>query len=59
MLILAFLRIFFNQPEIVEDTTSLCGLTKLSNTPPHQLSVLEIYSSNVLTTQTLGSYLYA
>ena len=64
MSIPAFFRIFFNQPEIVEDTTGLCGLTKLSkswehSSPDLQPSVREIYSSNVLTTQRLGSCVYA
>ena len=35
MSIPAFYRIFFNQPEIVEDTTGLCGLTKLSKSWEH------------------------
>ena len=64
MSIPAFLRKFFNQTEIVEDTTGLCGLTKHSKiwepSSPHlQPSVREIHSSNVLTAQRLGSCVYA
>ena len=55
---------FFNQPEILEDKTRLCGLTKLRKKlstllPDLQPSVREIYSSNVLTTKRFGSCEYA
>ena len=64
MSIPAFFRIFFNQPEKVEDTTGLYGLTKVCKnwercSPDLQSSVREIYSSNILTTQRLGSFVYA
>ena len=64
MSIPAFLRTFFNQPEIVEGTTGLCGFTKLSKSGEHSSSDLQpfvrnIYSSNILTAQRLGSFVYA
>ena len=59
MLILTFLKTFFNQPEIVGS----CELTKLSVSWWHSSadpkpSVREKYSSNDLTTQRLGSCMY-
>ena len=64
MSIPAFFRTFFNQSEIVKNTTDLCGLTKLRKSWEHSspdlpASVREIYSSNVSTTQRLGSCVYA
>ena len=64
MSIPASFRTFFNQTEKVVDTAGLCGLTKLSksweqSSPDLQTSVREMYLSNVLTTQRLGSYVYA
>ena len=49
----AFIKTIFNQPEIVEDATGLCELTKLIKNSEHfspdfQPSVREIYSSNVV-----------
>ena len=63
MSIPAFLRTFFNLPEIVEDTTSLRGLTKLmkiweDSSPDLQPSVEKIYSSSAPTTQRLGSCMH-
>ena len=63
----AFLRTFpqspafLYEPKIVECTTGLCGLTKLSkswehSSPDLKPSVQEIYSSNVLTTPLYAWY---
>ena len=58
----SFPQNIFNYHEIVEDTTSLCGLTNLSNgwenSSPIILSLWAAYSSNILTTQRLGSCVY-